>query len=166
MESQDNYLSKADVEAIESAAAENALKKEAEVDAESSSGESDGEKIVTTTELRARIPHDDPAMMDFLVAFLRQYLVCDEYQLHLLALWIVHVWTYHDRITTAAYLDVRSPESESGKTRCLQLLNLLCDEPWFATGSSPQTVMEKLIEDRIVEETENADEEESEYIGS
>ena len=111
-------------------------------------------KVPTVEELRATIPHDDPAMMDSLVAFLRKYLICDEHQLTILALWIVHTRTFQDNIATAAYLDIRSPEPECGKTRCLELLRFFCDAPWFASGPNPITVIEKLVEERDIEQIE------------
>src|SRR5262249_55843052 len=41
-------------------------------------------------------------MLDSLTNFLRQYIVCDQHQLNVLALWIVHTWCYqyfHHRIS-------------------------------------------------------------------
>ena|SRR5215468_7942518 len=35
-------------------------------------------------------------MLDSIVAFLRHYLICDDYQLNLLALWIVHTYCFQD----------------------------------------------------------------------
>src|SRR5215510_9731629 len=70
-------------------------------------------------------------MLNSLVGFLRNYLVAEEYQLNILALWIVHTRCFN-LFSTTAYLDIRSPEAECGKSRCLELLRLLCDEPWYA----------------------------------
>ena len=103
---------------------------------------------------RANVKHaafDDPKMMDSLVAFLRRYLVCEEYQLDLLALWIVHTRCFQ-HFPTAAYLDIRSAEAESAKTLCMQLLNLLCDCPWMATGPTPATVIDRLLAGRSMKE--------------
>src|SRR5215471_14726246 len=72
-------------------------------------------------------------MLDSLTSFLRQYLVCDPYQLNVIALWIIHTWCYQ-HFPTTAYLNICSAEPESGKTRCLELLNLLSNSPWLATG--------------------------------
>jgi len=163
MEQENNYQSKPEELALKSPAAECVQE---EADDETDSQEGEGRKIRTTSDLRAMIPHDDQAMLDFLVAFLRKYMVCEEYQLHLLALWIVHTWTHQVDVATAAYLDVRSPEPESGKTRCLQLLKLLSQEPWFASGPSLGTVKAKLLEERVWDDTppqqQEGDEEEIE----
>ena len=103
---------------------------------------------------RAAVKHaafDDAKMMDSLVGFLRRYLVCEEHQLNLLALWIVHTRCFQ-LFPTAAYLDIRSAEAESGKTLCMQLLNLLCDGPWMATGPTPATVIDRLLQGRSTKE--------------
>src|SRR5215467_7296474 len=83
-------------------------------------------------------------MLDSLTSFLRQYLVCDQYQLNVIALWIVHTWCYQ-HFPTTAYLNICSAEPESGKTRCLELLNLLSNSPWLATGVLKGTIIDKLL---------------------
>src|SRR5258708_40250002 len=82
---------------------------------------------------------DNAKQFAALVEFLRQYLVCDEHQFSVLALWIVHTWCF-ELFSTAAYLNVRSPEPQSGKTLCLDLLELLCRSPWLAPGADSRTV--------------------------
>lgn len=73
---------------------------------------------------------DFVAVLDSLVAYLRQYLVCDDHQFTILALWIVHTFTFQE-FPTAACLDIYSPEPQCGKTRCLELLNQLCASASF-----------------------------------
>src|SRR5215469_18785362 len=89
--------------------------------------------------------------LDSLVAFLRRYLICDDYQLHLLALWIVHTYCFQDFLTTA-YLDIRSPESQCGKTRCLEILTSLCESSWLVTGATASTLKRRLLHQRSVNE--------------
>src|SRR5215831_8806708 len=83
-------------------------------------------------------------MLESLTSFLRQYLVSDPYQLNVIALWIVHTWCYQ-HFPTTAYLNICSAEPESGKTRCLELLNLLSNSPWLATGVLKGTIIDKLL---------------------
>src|SRR5262249_40935822 len=85
-------------------------------------------------------------MLASTVAFLRRYLVCDEHQLTILALWIVHTWCY-DVFPTSAYLDIRSPESQSGKSLLLDLLELLCDSPERINVGETRTIWYMLIGD-------------------
>ncbi|HEY6968023.1 MAG TPA: hypothetical protein VJA94_02375, partial [Candidatus Angelobacter sp.] len=104
--------------------------------------------------LRANVKHaafEDVKMMDSLVSFLRKYLACDEHQLTILAFWIVLTRCFQ-HFPTAPYLHIRSPEPESGKSLCLRLLNLLCDWPWMAAGSTPATVIDQLLEGRSMGE--------------
>ncbi|HKD14791.1 MAG TPA: DUF3631 domain-containing protein [Candidatus Angelobacter sp.] len=82
-------------------------------------------------------------MLASIVSFLRKYLVCDDQQLTVLALWIVQTWCF-DAFPSTAYLDVRSPESQSGKSLLLDLLELLCAEPKRINGGSPKTLFGKL----------------------
>jgi hypothetical protein len=78
-----------------------------------------------------------PKMLNEVVSFLRRYLVCDDYQLTLLALWRLHTWCYNCFPATP-YLDVRSPEPQSGKSLCLKLLLELSASPAFARGADAQ----------------------------
>lgn len=93
-------------------------------------------------------------MLDSITSFIRRYLVCDEYQLTILSLWVVQTWCYQHFLSTA-YLDIRSPGSQSGKSRCLELLNSLCNWPWFATSASPGAVKERLLSQRCAKEITN-----------
>ncbi|HEY6971826.1 MAG TPA: DUF3631 domain-containing protein [Candidatus Angelobacter sp.] len=88
------------------------------------------------------VPHG-PALLDQIVSFLRQYLVCDDHQLTVLALWIAHTWRFGS-FRVHPYLDIHSPEPQSGKTLCLRLLDLLCREPAFCTGADSKTIMQYL----------------------
>ncbi|HWZ42397.1 MAG TPA: DUF3631 domain-containing protein [Candidatus Saccharimonadales bacterium] len=87
---------------------------------------------------------DPAAMLDAIASFLRQYLACDGHQLTVLTLWSVHTWCFGYG-PTAAYLSIRSPESQSGKTLCLQLLELLCADSQLITGASTSTVISRLL---------------------
>jgi len=82
-------------------------------------------------------------MLASIVSFLRKHLVCDDQQLTVLALWVAQTWCF-DAFPSTAYLDVRSPESQSGKSLLLDLLELLCAEPKRINGGSPKTLFGKL----------------------
>jgi hypothetical protein len=110
-------------------------------------------------ELLASVQEDtrDPVeMLDSIVSYLRQYLICDDHQYTILALWIVHTWSSQE-FPTAAYLDIRSPEPQSGKTRCMELLRKFCHWPWFAAGASTATITQQLLKQRTKEEIEVED---------
>ena len=88
-------------------------------------------------------PINGAELLDSIARFLRQYLVCDDYQFTLLALWIVHTWCFR-QFSTAAYLYIHSTE-QSAKTLCLRLLAALCDSPWLATGAHWRSIMGSLL---------------------
>src|SRR5262249_20666921 len=68
----------------------------------------------------------------------------------------VHIWCY-DAFPTAAYLDIRSPESQSGKSLCLDLVELLCGDPCRINGGEPKTVFHQLLGDGEITQDEKAD---------
>ena len=87
---------------------------------------------------------DPLEMMSRLTALLREYLVCSDAQLTILALWIVHTHCFiHSTVTP--YLDIYSAERQCGKTICLQLLHALCAEPWLATAPSAFVLSQKVL---------------------
>src|SRR5262249_21620411 len=83
-------------------------------------------------------------MLDSIAKFLRQHLICDEHQLTILTLWIVHTWCFRN-FPTAAYLHIRGVDSQSAKTLGLKLLAALCDSPWLAAGSHWRSIMDNLL---------------------
>ena len=85
-----------------------------------------------------------PEMLDVVAALLRQYIVCNDHQINILALWIVHTWCF-DAFSTTPYLDIRSPEPQCGKTLCLQLLNALSSGAWLTSGPAPPILMKQLV---------------------
>src|SRR5215472_2685134 len=84
------------------------------------------------------------AMLDSIAALIREFLVCDDHQLTVLTLWVVHTWLY-DIFPTTPYLHIHSPEPECGKTTCLQLLKILSCQPWISSGPDPAALMQRLV---------------------
>jgi hypothetical protein len=88
-----------------------------------------------------------PEMLDRVCEFIGQYLSCTDHQRTILALWILHTYCCASFQNTP-YLDIRSAERESGKTICLQVLNLLCARPWMVTNASASVLSRKIAADR------------------
>src|SRR5207248_1084249 len=63
-------------------------------------------------------------MLDHVVEEIRQYLVCSDHQLTVLALWVLHTYC-HRSFPVTPYLNICSAENQSGKSICLQLLCML-----------------------------------------
>jgi hypothetical protein len=88
---------------------------------------------------------------DALESFIRAFLLCDGHQLALLTLWIAYTWC-SSRFYTIPYLDVRSPESQCGKSLCLKVMELLCCEPALVTAADPGTLFRRLLANRSISE--------------
>jgi hypothetical protein len=83
-------------------------------------------------------------LLDATASFIREYLVCDDHQLTILTSWVACT-RFQQVFSTAPYLDIHSPESGSGKTSCLILLDGLCDTTFFLTGVPGATVLERFL---------------------
>src|SRR2546423_926374 len=82
-----------------------------------------------------------------LKSFMRRHLVCPDYQLTILALWIMHTHCFKSfRVTP--YLNIWSPDKQCGKTICMQLLSILSDRPWIPSGMTAPDLMRRISIDR------------------
>ena len=75
-------------------------------------------------------------ILDFLELTIGEYLICSPAQRSVLALWILHTYTFSAAHFTP-YLNIYSPVEESGKSTCMAILRSLCARPWWAAGTSP-----------------------------
>lgn len=64
-----------------------------------------------------------------------------------IALWVLHTWAL-DGAHATPYLLVLSPEKRSGKTRLLEVLELLTAKPWTVTSASEAAMFRKIAADR------------------
>ncbi|HEV2988300.1 MAG TPA: DUF3631 domain-containing protein [Candidatus Angelobacter sp.] len=84
--------------------------------------------------------------MDDLTNLIRQHLVCTDHQSTVLALWILHTYTYKAAHLTP-YLNISSRVEESGKSTCMTILRSLCAQPWWAAGVSRSAFTRKINAD-------------------
>jgi hypothetical protein len=99
-------------------------------------------------------PKSGAALLDDVAAFIRKYLVCDDHQLTILALWSACARQCYG-FRTAPYLDIHSPEPHCGKSICLFLLNSLGGPGTiFYTGAAPSAVIRRIAVGRTFEELE------------
>ena len=100
------------------------------------------------TESKAVPPFAPPPplgmILDSLVTFVRKFVVLTEEQAAALALWIAHTHAFEAADSTP-YINVRSAEKRSGKTRLLEALALLVARPW-STGRVTTSVLMRRIE--------------------
>jgi hypothetical protein len=88
---------------------------------------------------------DGDQLLQDVSAFIGRYLHCSEHQRILLALWAMHTHAFVG-IQVTPYLAIQSAEKQSGKTLCLHLLSLLCNDPVFTAGFTVNTLSRRLDE--------------------
>jgi hypothetical protein len=89
----------------------------------------------------------DPQLLSDIAAFISRYLACTSHQLTVLALWILHTHCFSAADATP-YLNIFSVESRCGKSVCLQLLRLLCADPWLVAGVPSSVLIRKITTQR------------------
>jgi hypothetical protein len=82
-------------------------------------------------------------LLDALAGFLRRYVVMSEPQAQAVALWIVHTHALN-ACEASPLLAITSAEKRSGKTRLLDVLELLVARPWRVVTPSEAVVFRKL----------------------
>ncbi len=80
--------------------------------------------------------HPPSDVLDLLESTIARYLVCSPAQRSVLALWILHTYTFQAAHFTP-YLNIYSPLEESGKSTCMAILRSFCARAWWASGVSP-----------------------------
>lgn len=92
-------------------------------------------------------PVDGAALLDELAAFIRRYVVLSPEQADGVALWLAHSHAIAAADATP-YLSITSPEKRSGKTRLLEVLELLAARPWLTGRVTPAVLVRKVDRDR------------------
>ena len=83
-----------------------------------------------------------------LAKVLRKFLVCSDSHIVVLALWIIHTYCY-EIFPSTPYLNIYSPEKQSGKTICMGLLNVLARKAWIpGGGTAPPRIMSRIARRR------------------
>jgi hypothetical protein len=87
---------------------------------------------------------DVARLLDDVTAFVRRYVVLSPAELVAVALWTFHTHAI-DAAPATPYLSITSAEKESGKTRLLEVLELLVARPWL-TGRVTAAVLARKID--------------------
>jgi uncharacterized protein DUF3631/DnaB helicase-like protein len=83
-------------------------------------------------------------VLDEIAAFVQRFVLLTRSELVIISLWIAHTWAIEASDTTP-YLSVTSAEKRSGKTRLLEVLELLAHRPW-QTGRVTAAALARKIE--------------------
>lgn len=92
--------------------------------------------------VKKRRKRRNPLVSD-LVEFIRSYVVMSEAQTLTVALWTIHTHCF-TAFQQTPYLAVTSPEKQCGKSRLLEVVNLLVYEPWMAVMPSEAVLYRKI----------------------
>src|SRR5437016_1324447 len=79
-----------------------------------------------------------------MAAFIRVFLGCSDHQAAVLALWIAHTYCF-DSLFLTPYLEIFSPENQSGKSVCLRLLSMLCHKAWLPAGLNSTRLINRIV---------------------
>jgi hypothetical protein len=90
---------------------------------------------------------DGSELLDALATFLRRYVAMSASQAAAVALWVVHTYAL-DACEQSPLLAITSAERRSGKTRLLDVLEVLVANPWRVVTPSEAVVFRKLHADR------------------
>jgi hypothetical protein len=83
-------------------------------------------------------------ILETVIGFIRRFVVLTEAQAIVIAIWVIHTHVFQAAETTP-YLAITSAEKRSGKTRLLEVLNLLVANPW-QTGRVTAAVLTRKID--------------------
>ena len=85
-------------------------------------------------------------VLDEVAGLIAKYVVLpSEHEAVAVALWVAHTWAF-DGAHATPYLLVTSPERRSGKTRLLEVLELLVRSPWRIASASEAAMFRKISE--------------------
>ena len=114
-------------------------------------------------------PHDVPAtlaeLLESIQVLVRRYVVVTDVQATAVALWVVHTHML-DAFDCTPYLSVTSADKQSGKTRLLEVLDLVVARPWFTGRVTAAVLVRKIDGERptlLLDESDAAFNAEKEY---
>jgi len=112
--------------------------------------------------------NDDQKLHDAveaLLEFVGRFVVLSAHARIAVALWIVHTHAFPAAIETG-YLQITSPQKQCGKSRLLEVLDLLVARPWLTSKTSAAALVRKVAKDAptlLLDETDAAFGGEKEY---
>ncbi len=100
-------------------------------------------KKPTRGRARAAARSHDPALVTDLVKFIGRYVVMTDAQKLVVAIYVMHTWIA-DACMQTPYLFIHSPEPECGKSRLMEVLELLVARPWMIVNPSDAVLFRKV----------------------
>ena len=88
-------------------------------------------------------PKHDPALVAVRVKVLGRYVVMTDAQKTILAVYVIHTWIA-EHCQQTPYIFIHSPEPECGKSRLMEVLELLVARPWMIVNPSDAVLFRKV----------------------
>ncbi len=88
-------------------------------------------------------PEQLSQILNGISAFISRFVVLSPSQLQALSLWVLHTHAFKNADITP-YISISSAEKRSGKTRLLEVLDLLVSKPWFTGRVTPAVLARKI----------------------
>ena len=92
-------------------------------------------------------PVDLVGLLDEIEGFVRRYVLLDPNELVVVALWVAHTHAFEAAEATP-YLQITSATKLSGKTRLLEVLELIVNRPWFTGRTTAAALQRKINEEK------------------
>jgi hypothetical protein len=86
-------------------------------------------------------------LLDEVLRFERRFVVEGDEEVDATALWVLHTWAF-DAASATPYLHITSPDKESGKTRKLEVLELITRKPWLVSRATAAVLARKVAAER------------------
>jgi hypothetical protein len=83
------------------------------------------------------------SLVDDVQGFIARYVVMDDDQRLVVALWVLHTYVF-EVFTQTPYLAVNSPEKQCGKTTLVGVLENSCNRPWNTVNPSEAVLYRKI----------------------
>jgi hypothetical protein len=105
------------------------------------------------------------SLLDAILAFIRRFVALSDSQARVLALWVAHTHAFAAADATP-YLAITPAEKQSGKSRLLEVLEIVVANPWFTGRVTPAVLIRKIDSDQptlLLDESDAAFNSEKEY---
>ena len=106
-----------------------------------------GTTMELTVETQAAPPENGPSVLAEIAAFIRRFVVLTPEAAVTTALWVAHTHAF-DAADATPYLNVKSAEKRSGKTRLLEVVELLVARPWLTGRTTAAALYRKVDAER------------------
>jgi len=98
---------------------------------------------VSQTALGPVVSPAGDSILEKLLAFISRFVFLSKSQVVVVALWVVHTFTFESSDATP-YLTITSAEKQCGKSRLLEILEILVARPWLTGRVTPAVLARKV----------------------